>query len=98
MGADWAAGAVGSRAECAAGRPLRAREGKRGRAGGRRQAGAPPDERRLRPRAVLERVGAADVAGRPVQGAAMERREGLQGCRRMRNRKKTPKTYNTCLT
>ena len=64
LGADWAAGAVGSRAECAAGRPLRAGEGKRGRASGRRQAGAPPGERRLRPRAVLERVGAADVAGR----------------------------------
>ena len=64
MGADWAAGAMGSRAECAAGRPLRAGEGKRGRAGGRRRAGAPPGERRLRPRAVLERVGAADVAGR----------------------------------
>ena len=61
MGADWAAGAMGSWAECAAGRPLRAGEGKRGRAGGRRRAGAPPGERRLRPRAVLERVGAADV-------------------------------------
>ena len=35
LGADWAAGAVGSRAGCAAGRPLCAREGKRGRAGGR---------------------------------------------------------------
>ena len=64
MGADWAAGAMGSRAECAAGRPLRAGEGKRGRAGGRRRAGAPPGERRLRPRAALERMGAADVAGR----------------------------------
>ena len=63
MGADWAAGAMGSRAECAAGRPLRAGEGKRGRAGGRRRAGAPPGERRLRPQAALERVGAADVRG-----------------------------------
>ena len=35
LGADWAAGAVGSRAGCAAGRPLCARGGKRGRAGGR---------------------------------------------------------------
>ena len=78
MGADWAAGAVGSRAECAAGRPLRAREGKRGRAGGRRRAGAPPGERRLRPRAVLERVGAADVAGRlPGRGGG-----GVGGWRR----------------
>ena len=64
MGADWAAGAMGSRAECATGRPLRAGEGKRGRVGGRRRAGTPPGERRLRPRAVLERVGAADVAER----------------------------------
>eukprot|EP01045_Picozoa_sp_COSAG04_P021684 COSAG04_NODE_2359_length_4275_cov_28.443008_4_plen_213_part_01 len=39
LGADWAAGAMGSRAECAAGRPLRAGEGKRGRADGRRRAG-----------------------------------------------------------
>jgi len=69
LGADWAAGAVGSWAECAAGRPLRAGEGKRGRAGGRRRAGAPPGEHRLRPRAVLERVGAADV-GVVCQGRA----------------------------
>ena len=50
LGADWAAGAMGSRAECAAGRPLRAGEGKRGRAGGRRQAGAPPGGASIRAR------------------------------------------------
>ena len=42
MGADWAAGATGSRAECATGRPLRAGEGKRGRASGRRRAARRP--------------------------------------------------------
>ena len=42
LGADWAAGATGSRAECATGRPLRAGEGKRGRASGRRRAARRP--------------------------------------------------------
>ena len=82
LGADWAAGAMGSWAECAAGRPLRAGEGKRGRAGGRRRAGAPPGERRLRPRAVLERVGAADVGGRlPGRGGGWGGGSG-EGARR----------------
>ena len=42
LGADWAARAVGHRAECAAGWPLRAGEGKRGRASGRRRAARRP--------------------------------------------------------
>ena len=74
LGADWAAGAMGSRAECAASRPLRAREGIRGQAGGRAGGGGPPGERRLRPRAALERVGAADVAGHlPGRGGGRPR-------------------------
>ena len=85
MGADWAAGAVGSRAECAAGRPLRAREGKRGRAGGRRRAGTPPGELWLGPQAIHERVGAADVAGRLLGWVGVE--WGIGGSRPSRMRR-----------
>ena len=64
LGADRGSQSSGQPGRVAADRPLRAEEGERGREGGRWRAGAPPGERRLRPRAVLERVGAADVGGR----------------------------------